>query len=118
MKYFFSGVALLSISLFILISCENQTQKEERLARQYCASCHLFPEPSLLTKKSWEHGVLPQMAFRMGFPDMEIFSTLPEEDLNVILKSLPPSPMVSEADWQSIKNYYLTNAPDSLTSNP
>lgn len=118
MKYFFSGLALFSIGLLFLISCKSQTQKEERLAHQYCGSCHLFPEPSLLTKKSWEHGVLPQMAFRMGFPDMEIFSTLPEEDLDVILKSLPPTPMVSEAEWQSIKNYYLSHAPDSLASIP
>src|SRR5205809_395414 len=46
MKYFFSGLALLSVSLLFLISCESQTQKEERLAHQYCSSCHLFPEPS------------------------------------------------------------------------
>jgi hypothetical protein len=118
MKYFFSGLALLSVSLLFLISCESQTQKEERLAHQYCSSCHLFPEPSLLTKRSWDEGVLPQMGFRMGFPDMKIFSTFPQEDLDVILKSLPPSPMVTETEWEAIKNYYISNAPDSLASIP
>jgi len=121
MKYFFSGLALLSIALLFLISCESQTRKEERLAHQYCGSCHLFPEPSLLNKKSWEKGVLPEMAFRMGFPDSKILSSFPEEDLDAVIKSLPPRPMITEAEWSAIKNYYLTHAPDSvpvIPSNP
>jgi FG-GAP-like repeat len=116
MKYFFGAFSLLGIATLLFISCENQAQKEERLARQHCSSCHVFTEPSLLDKKSWEKGVLPEMAFRMGFLDMNIISSFSPEDLNEITKVIPQAPMLSEADLQSIKNYYLTHAPDSLPS--
>lgn len=100
--------------MVMLISCENQTQKGERLAKQYCSSCHLYTEPGLLNKKTWEKNVLPQMAFRMGFSNMEIMSAFTEEDMNVILTSLPPRPMVSQQEWDAIQRFYLTQAPDSI----
>ena len=45
MKIFFFGLIIISISI---LSCENQNQKAERLAKQHCGSCHIFPQPSLL----------------------------------------------------------------------
>ncbi|MBU1822550.1 MAG: hypothetical protein KKG00_13705, partial [Bacteroidetes bacterium] len=36
------------------------------LAQQYCQGCHLLPDPSLLDKKTWTAGVLPNMALRLG----------------------------------------------------
>jgi hypothetical protein len=118
MKFFLSAFAFTGSVILLLISCENQSQKEARLAHQYCSSCHLFPEPSLLNKESWEKSVLPQMAFRMGFPDSKILSSFPEEDLETVVKSLPGKPMVTEAEWLAIKNYYINNAPDSLAPAP
>src|SRR2546423_1727873 len=38
----------------------------EQLARQYCGSCHLFPEPNLLTKIEWTHHIMPSMAQWLG----------------------------------------------------
>src|SRR3954468_3326784 len=38
----------------------------KQLARTYCASCHQLPDPSMLDRKSWENGVLPQMGPRLG----------------------------------------------------
>lgn len=114
MKYFFWAFAFIGITLPFFIGCESESRKGERLAHQYCASCHLFPDPSLLDKKNWKEGVLPQMAFQMGFFDAKIISKFSQDDLDIFIKSLPPKPMVSEADWQLIQNYYLTNAPDSL----
>ncbi len=118
MKYFLYSVALIGASLIILVSCETKEQKGERLAKQYCSSCHLFTEPGLINKRNWEKNVLPQMAFRMGFSDMQIMSSLTEEDLNEIIKSLPPRPIVSDEEWAAIKNYYISNAPDSIISLP
>ncbi|HMG94386.1 MAG TPA: VCBS repeat-containing protein [Chryseolinea sp.] len=99
--------------VFLLYSCLNQSQKDERLARQACASCHLFPDPELLDKKAWADGVFPQMAFRMGM-DYAPLSQLSEDDQNEVTKTLPPNPMVSKDEWEAIKRYYIDKAPDSL----
>ena len=101
--------------ILFLWSCESPEKKSERLARKYCASCHAFPEPSLLDKKTWEKGVLPQMAFRMGL-DFSQLHTISERDLQEVLKTLPAQPMVSEEEWNAIRKYYIDTAPDSLST--
>ncbi|HEX5169548.1 MAG TPA: VCBS repeat-containing protein [Cyclobacteriaceae bacterium] len=111
-----------SLGLFIIVlilafnSCKSREEQEEAVARSYCSSCHIFPEPLLLDKETWKKSVLPQMAFHMGFSDYEIMSKIPEQDLTVVLKSLPARPMVTDQQWNMITNYYLTHSPDSLPS--
>ncbi len=112
MKIFY-GVVFAIIALIILVSCETQQKKEERLAKLYCGSCHSFPDPSLLDKETWKKGVLPQMAFRMGH-DYSLISSISKADQEEALKAIPNSPMLSDEEWEAIRNYYLTNAPDSL----
>jgi hypothetical protein len=110
---------LLSVAAFIItliiviVSCSSSEKKAEGLAKQYCASCHIFPDPSLLDKKTWEKGVLPQMAFRMGI-ETELLQSINENDLPEVIKSLPSKPMVTDEQWQRIKDYYISNGPDSL----
>jgi hypothetical protein len=99
--------------LFIVAACKTRSQ-EERLARQYCGSCHVFPEPGLLDKRTWDNNVLPEMAFKMGFMNLNILSKIPRQDLPSILHTIPSEPMLSEREFQLIRNYYLKNAPDSL----
>jgi hypothetical protein len=101
--------------VILLYSCLSQTQRDERIARQACASCHLFPDPQLLDKRTWIDGVFPEMAFRMGL-DYSPLSDVPEEDQAEIIKTLPPNAMVSPDEWEAIKRYYLSNAPDTLHS--
>jgi len=98
--------------VLLLYSC-NQSQKDERLARQACASCHLFPDPELLDKKTWEDGVFPQMAFRMGL-DYSALSQISDDDQVEVTKTLPPNAMVSLDEWEAIKRFYIDKAPDSL----
>lgn len=100
-------------AFFLLCSCRSQQQKEEHLAKQYCSSCHAFPEPGLLDKKTWADNVLPQMAFRMGV-DYGMLSSISSQDRPEVMRTLPDQSMVSMEDWESIKNFYLKNAPDSL----
>ena len=102
MKIFFFAFVIISLSI---LSCENQQQKDERLAKQYCGSCHVFPAPSLLDKKTWEKKVMPEMAFRMGL-DNSPLNTISFEDQAAILMTLPDRPMISEQEWQRIKKYY------------
>lgn len=110
-----SRFIVLATLIAILISCESEEQKGERLAKQYCGSCHVFPDPTLLPKEIWAKNVLPNMAFRMGLLDlMEASKTIPHEDLMTVVTTLPSKPMVSEQEWLSIVNYFETNAPDKL----
>jgi hypothetical protein len=85
----------------------------EKLARVYCQSCHLFPEPGLLDKASWTNGALPDMAKWMGLTPADIERS-PDgqvvEDSNVF----PPSPLISREDWGQIVRFYAENAPEKL----
>ena len=96
-------------------SCGNLDKSPEALARRHCSTCHAFPEPSLLTKKSWESGVFPEMAYRMGLDVSRLPMTTPLE-LKVILNAIPAKPMVTVEEWEKIKAYYVQRAPDTLPS--
>ena len=46
--------------------------------------------------------------------DNSALSTINFEDQSAILRSLPTHPMISQEDWEAIKEYYRKKAPDSL----
>ena len=101
---------LLALACLSLASCDRPHGSEgERLARTYCAACHAFPEPRLLDKESWETGVLPQMALRLGVSTGSLFD---QTRRNPHMMVLPTS--VSEEEWEKIVGYYREVAPDAL----
>lgn len=106
------------IVFLITCSCGTAERNAESLARIHCSSCHLFPDPSLLDKQTWEKSVLPHMAFRMGLPDFQILSEINAGDMETVLKTIPPRPLLSTEQWESIRKYYKTKAPDSITFEP
>jgi hypothetical protein len=106
---------VLALFFYSLISCETQERKQERLAKQYCSSCHAFAEPELVDKRTWEKNVLPEMAFRMGL-DFSRMRQIDMVDHAAILSFIPDQPMVSQEDWELIKQYYAKYAPDSLNN--
>lgn len=93
-----------------LNSCASREKKGQRLAEKYCSSCHMFPDPGLLSKDVWEKNVLPEMAIRMAveFPEPGQFS---KDDLDALIFSIPKSAMVTKREWQLISDYYLDSAP-------
>ncbi len=99
--------------LITITACNTPEEKAASVAKKYCGSCHAFPDPSLLDKKTWEEGVLPQMAFRMGY-NLDLLWQVSEADVKGVLKSIPENPMVTEEEWNTIRKYYATNAPDSM----
>lgn len=111
-------IAIACISILYFAGCESQPEKEERLAKQYCGSCHTFPEPALLDKKTWTDKVLPQMAFRMGFSNMQMLMQMSDADREIVVQTLPPKPMLSEEEFELIRKYYERLAPDSFTQLP
>ena len=103
-----------TLTLVFLFGCNPQPQGEQ-LAKQYCGSCHAFPDPSLLDKATWKESVLPEMAFRMGLNSERLFK-IPYQDLDAVLTTLPASPLVTEEEYKLIEAYFIKNAPDSLAT--
>lgn len=89
--------------------------KGEKLAKIYCASCHLFPDPSLADAKSWEEGILPEMGPRLGifFYGYDQYPSN-KRDPNIDKNYYPSKPVISFADWQYLIDYYTSTSPDTL----
>jgi FG-GAP-like repeat len=105
-----SQTAILAAASLVLGGCGGARKSQgERLARSYCAACHAFPEPALLGKQTWQTGVLPQMAPRLGVSSGSLYSAMAR---NPHMKVLTRA--VRQGDWEKIVTYYLESAPDSL----
>ena len=112
----------IAFALCLIIACHNIgsspiPQSPEALARTYCGSCHLYPEPGLLNKEKWA-AVLPRMAQRMGLKNklenplarLNKAERLRVKNANIF----PEQPVLADSLWQKIEAFYLQNAPDSL----
>ena len=93
-------------------------QRGAELAHAVCQACHLFPEPELLDKKTWQNGVFIKMAPLLGVGHMD----LDKRPDGAILKQsglFPKAPIISEHDWRLICQYYLELAPtEALPQGP
>lgn len=122
--------SLLLIFLSLLLwQCQNkhnttETQtgtgvlEGETLAKQYCASCHLFPTPDQLDKATWTSQTLPNMAARLG---LRVGNYDPFEGVEAVelpelkaMKVYPELPLIKEDEWQKIVAYYQQLAPEKL----
>lgn len=87
------------------------------LASVHCQGCHLLPEPALLDKKTWAESVLPNMGWRLGMRQVgqdPLADLLPEEAKAIkALGIYPETPLLAEADWNALRDYYLTLAPEA-----
>lgn len=109
---FFKVVSYFSfISLLFTLSCKSESEGE-KLAKTYCASCHLFPEPNLLDKATWKNNILPEMATQLGlqlvngeaYLDIQRGADGKFESVSSILPE----------DWKKIVAFYEENAPEKL----
>jgi len=96
---------------------DSSIRSGERLAKKYCQSCHMFPEPSLLDAVSWSKGVLPNMGPRLGIFNLN-WESYPSSlhDTNVSKGFYPSQPLLNEQEWRDIINYYSAVSPDSLAA--
>lgn len=94
---------------------ESRIREGEVLAKKYCQSCHIFPEPSQLDVASWEDGVLPNMGPRLGIFSHN-FRSYPSSinDPNLPKGFYPSQPILKPEEWQRIIDYYVSTCPDSL----
>lgn len=127
-RSFGKNVFLLAALCSILFSCKDDPrnhshatvplasiEKGQVLAATYCGTCHQLPDPSLLNAASWEKGVLPQMGPRLGIFEYN-YRPYPSSrhDLSLPPDFYPAKPVISQADWQHILDYYTATSPDSL----
>jgi hypothetical protein len=85
-------------------------QRGRKLAQKYCAACHLFPEPELLTKTAWIHHIQPEMAKWLGLERVD-YEGMADGKILQEVRLFPPSPIISEQDWFAIWDYYRAAAP-------
>lgn len=87
----------------------------KELAHLYCQTCHLFPDPSLLDKKTWLGSVLPNMGWRLGIRDTAAnpFTGMDPAEAAIVhsLGVYPETRVVSDEDWAKIVAYYAAEAP-------
>jgi len=101
MKYF-KPILAGTFLIIVIISCNNSNNQKEKtgeeLSKTYCGSCHLFPDPALLDKRTWKDDVLPAMAEQLG--------------IAYLYKMIPPdNPVITEEEWKKILAYYVNTAP-------
>lgn len=104
---------------------EHQTPALDgkQLSIAYCATCHKYPEPDLLDKKSWEEYMLPRMGYLLGiYKSKESRDSLIEagEGGKLVEEAqiFPKTRLVPEKEWEKIRAYYLENAPLELPKVP
>lgn len=104
------------LAIHTLAACQSKKVDGEALARQYCASCHLFPEPGLLPRTQWADHVLPQMARFMGRYENDSVRLAWQKELPVAGNGqgrpvFPDQPLVDDEQWKAIVDWYLNMAP-------
>ena len=122
---------LFLLFFFLLMGCKgykdykkNSTHQEVSdtsikngalLAASFCQSCHLLPDPSILDTKTWENGVLPHMGPLLGIFEYN-YVKYPNNrnDVDLPRNFYPSKPLLNDAQWQNIIDYYTALSPDSL----
>jgi FG-GAP-like repeat len=109
-------ITVLAIFIFsINYSCNNNgnatVAEGEKLARVHCISCHAFPDPSLLDKRTWGADVLPKMAelmfvenFYNPFNASGPLGDMPDARVS-------PESFFPYDKWEKIVKYYAAAAP-------
>jgi cytochrome c553 len=107
------AIALFSVFSYEFPSCKKDVSEGEALAKQYCQSCHAYPDPELLPKNVWQYSTLPYMGIMLGVTHEIDQLQKPLSDYAIMR---PASQMISDDDWEKIKEYYLTKAPKELST--
>lgn len=115
----FHNILLIFLILFVAVACSPDRKDKAELAYQnYCSSCHIAPKPEELPKHLWEQSVLPEMGARLGIdePGYNPLENLSLDEQYSILQTgvYPSTRLIDPDDWELLKRYILTHAPDSL----
>lgn len=114
------GFVLLAFLTVFQMSFRQWDKNEgAQLARQYCGSCHLTPNPESLPSPIWQLNVLPAMGSYLGIRYMgydPYYKLKPEEVTRLKAAHIfPEKPVIDDETWQKIVAYYVENAPAKST---
>jgi hypothetical protein len=107
------ALAMIPVIYFSITKLNSTAVEEERLAKKYCTSCHIYPDPSLLPKNIWVQHVLPEMGLRLGIGDKNtLLQRMPFKLFDQLnnLGIYPDTNLISQKDWLSVVHFYKTNA--------
>lgn len=108
-------VAFIALLVYINTSCGDPKKaaiaEGEQLARTHCASCHAFPDPSLLDKKTWDESVLPKMAELMYVEKYYDPYNASGPDGDMPVTRVAPENLFPFEQWKKIAAYYTAAAP-------
>lgn len=113
----FGRAALIGLSLLGLQAAGGQSPDGAQLAKTYCSSCHVFPEPRLLTKIQWTHHVMPEMSKWLGV-ELANYEALPDGKILQEAGLFPNAPQLSQKEWFEIWEYYKAEAPEHPVAPP
>ena len=108
-------------ALVALYSCSKKKNEAtgEVLFQAHCARCHIGPDIGALPKSMWAERVLPDMASRMGIKegDYDPYQGMSFEEKEIVMRAgvYPYTPLLKPEQWEILKEYILSNAPDSLS---
>lgn len=110
MKYSFL-IGLLIALAFIAGCLAEKKRSGEDLAKTYCGSCHLSPEPGLLDKNTWQVSILPVMGSKLGieFYDGQYVAALTGNKNKAGEQS-----SISFTDWIKLVDYYIAESPSQM----
>lgn len=118
-----AGIA--TVIFFLNYSCNTDTATNnnssdttlaegEKLAHEYCISCHAFPEPALLDKQTWETGVLPRMAQLMHEENYFAADNAGGTPGDNHPSGGQQDEIFPDEKWKKITAYYNAAAPEKL----
>ena len=120
-----AGLSLLFFLIFACTSDPSQGKDElavgEQLAKVHCASCHQYPAPEFLDKKTWKNYILPRMGYMMGvLPIDSIEKGFIEESAKAVAFNNPnlfrSEATLTPEEWNEIYIFYLASAPSEMPS--
>lgn len=114
-------VFLITTVLLVLQSCQKKEQaRGEVLFNHQCARCHSAPDIQDLPKHIWKENILPEMGARMGLstPGYNPYEDYSYEETMAMMETniYPTTPVISPEEWNELKNYVISRAPDTLRS--
>ena len=89
----------------------EQNDKARILSMSVCAQCHLRPEPGMLDRRAWVE-VMDHMKPWLGL------EPVPKETPGHLRGLYPTNAVVSQAQWQLLRDFYVFNSKEKLASRP
>lgn len=112
---------IILFTVLVITGCNNDDSGQgKQLSKQYCSSCHAYPEPSLLPQNIWKNNILPEMAAFANLYKDNNDEYHPMTD--VMIKAKDPATHhlainINKEEWDKIINFYLHKAPEQFPAN-